>query len=122
MTISKCAVKKSTKKSTKKLPKNSTPLHYVRVNKNNYFSARENPALKSKRIDEINYNILKVWITRFIMLGNKTEDWGITEEDTEIVAWFTYEYEATQCERLFNEIKKQGFPMHRNWNIDTTFA
>ena len=85
-------------------------LFYVRVMKKD-FTKEHNPVLKKNRIDYIPTNILKVWIKRHIMYYKGDDEYfGISEENNEIVVWFKYEEDCSDCEKLFKQIKENGFP------------
>ena len=112
----KATLKSPSKAKSKAQPNLATDLHYAKALKAD-FTAETNLSLKGKRIGYIGVHILRVWITRFIMLSHSTDDWGISEDGDEFVAWFAHESEADQCATLFEQIKNQGFPMHKDWTV-----
>lgn len=91
-------------------------LYYVRRPYTN-FTREGNPVFKQKRMQDLTLYILKVWISRYITRDNpQSPEWfGATIENNEVVTWFKNDMEASKCEILLDEIKKEGIPIWHHW-------
>lgn len=71
-----------------------------------------NPVFKNRKIKKLSLVILLVWIGRFVVNEHHSvsDFFGGKVVDDRYVFWFTYEWDAERCRKMFNQIKSDGFP------------
>lgn len=104
------------KRGRKKLIKDiSEKLYYVEYPAI-YFTKEDNTYLKVNRIPKLGIPVLKIWIKRYVLEGQGTDDdFGISLENKQVVAWFKTSIHAARCEELFDQIRYGGFPKRQYW-------
>jgi len=71
-----------------------------------------NPVFKSRKIKRLSLVVLLVWIGRFVVNEHHstTKFFGGKVDGDQYIFWFTYEWDAEKCKKMFNQIKTDGFP------------